>query len=95
LLLESGFPLIGAVGRLQFEVLEYRLKDEYGVISVLAPLPYECSSWLFGDISTLKKPHEAKLVKDQYDRPILLFTRQWDKDYAVRQNPDIVFRDYA
>lgn len=92
---ESGFPLIGAVGRLQFEVLEYRLKDEYGVVSILAPLPYECSSWLFGDLSALKKPHEAKLVRDQYDRPILLFTRQWDKDYAIKQNPDISFRDYA
>ena len=92
---DRGFPLIGAVGRLQFEVLEYRLKDEYGVVSILSQLPFECSSWIFGDVKNLKKPHQSKLVKDQYDRPILLFMSSWDKQYAIRENPDLEFCDYA
>jgi peptide chain release factor 3 len=92
---DGGFPLVGAVGRLQFEVLEYRLKDEYGVKCILTTLPYECSSWVFGDLSTLKKPVSSKLVKDQYGRPLLLFMSQWDKNYAARENPDLTFSDYA
>ena len=34
----NGTPLLAAVGQLQFEVVEYRLKHEYGVESRMEPL---------------------------------------------------------
>src|SRR5579872_823489 len=40
---------VAAVGRLQFDVLQYRLKAEYGVESDLELLPYTCSAWLVGN----------------------------------------------
>ena len=48
--------LVAAVGRLQFDVLQYRLRQEYRVETVLDPLPYTCSAWLDGDPATFKPP---------------------------------------
>jgi peptide chain release factor 3 len=77
-----------AVGQLQFEVMQYRLKDEYGVETLYSPLPYQCSGWLIGDVATFKKPSTAMIVKDQLGRVMVLFTEQWEKQYALKQNPD-------
>ena len=46
----TGDPFIAAVGRLQFEVLQYRLRDEYGVETELSELPFQCSAWLVGAV---------------------------------------------
>lgn len=80
--------IFAAVGQLQFEVMQYRLKDEYGVETLLNPLPYQCSAWLIGDLKTFKKTTNALIVKDRYDRPIVLFSEVWEKQYAAKQNPD-------
>jgi len=80
--------IFGAVGKLQFEVMQYRLKDEYGVETRLTPLPYQCSAWLIGDLKTFKKTTSCLLVQDRSERPVVLFTSQWEKQYAIKQNPD-------
>lgn len=86
---EYGAELIfAAVGQLQFEVMQYRLKDEYGVDTLLSSLPYKCSAWLIGDIKSFQKPSNSIIVQDRYDRPIVLFTESWEKQYAVKQNPN-------
>ncbi len=86
---EYGADLIfAAVGQLQFEVMQYRLKDEYNVETLLSSLPYKCSAWLIGDIKTFQKPSNSMIVQDRYERPIVLFTEQWEKQYAVKQNPN-------
>ena len=38
--------IVGVVGVLQFEVLEYRLKNEYNVEIKLEKLPYEYIRWI-------------------------------------------------
>lgn len=85
---DSGDFIFAAIGQLQFEVMQYRLKDEYGVETLLTPLPYQCSAWLLGDIKTFKKTTTALIVKDRLERPIVLFCEQWEKQYAIKQNPD-------
>ncbi|MGQ3683772.1 MAG: hypothetical protein ACUBOA_01945 [Candidatus Loosdrechtia sp.] len=42
----SNLPLLGAVGPLQFEVMQYRLKDEYGAKSRLESIPWKVLRWL-------------------------------------------------
>ena len=84
-----------AVGRLQFEVLQYRLKDEYKVGVDLQKLPYDCSAWVIGDLDTFKKPINALLTRDQHGRPLVLFSSTWEKDYAIRENPGHQIVDYA
>lgn len=84
----SGDLIFAAVGQLQFEVMQYRLKDEYGVDTVIHPLPFQCSAWLIGDKETFKKTTTALLVQDRLNRPIVLFGEQWEKQYAIKQNPE-------
>jgi len=80
--------IFAAVGQLQFEVMQYRLRDEYGVETIVNPLPYQCSAWLIGDLKTFKKTTTALIVRDRFDRPIVLFGEQWEKQYAIKQNPE-------
>lgn len=87
-------PYVAAVGRLQFDVLQYRLKEEYGVETKLDALPYECGVWLKGDVKTFKKPSAALLVRDVKDRPVVLFRSSWEKQYAGDQNPTHTLVDF-
>lgn len=91
----GAFPFVAAVGRLQFEVLQYRLEDEYGAKTQLDMLPFQCSAWLMGDVDSFKKPTSAKIVRDEFDRPMVLFTSVWEKNYARDQNPDHDLVDHA
>ena len=83
----SGDLIFGAVGQLQFEVMQYRLRDEYGVETILTPLPYQCSAWLIGDIKTFNKTTSSQIVRDRFGRLMVLFSEQWEKQYAMKQNP--------
>ena len=80
--------LIAAVGRLQFDVLQYRLRHEYRVETILDALPFTCSAWLEGDPSTFKSPSASMMVKDQRDRVVVLFGDQLMKTIARDRNPD-------
>lgn len=84
----SGEVIFAAVGQLQFEVMQYRLKDEYGVETVLSPLPYSCSAWLVGNLATFQKTTNSLVLHDHKDRPIVLFSETWEKDYAAKLNPN-------
>lgn len=90
---QEGDLIFAAVGKLQFEVMQYRLRDEYGVETVLTPLPYQCSAWILGDVKTLKKTTSCLLVKDRRGRPMILFTSQWEKQYCMKENPNLQFVD--
>ncbi|MBJ7450285.1 MAG: peptide chain release factor 3 [Parachlamydiales bacterium] len=80
--------IYGAVGKLQFEVMQYRLQDEYKVDTILTPLSFACSAWIVGDLATFKKPTSAVVVTDSHGKPMGLFNTQWEKQYARDQNPN-------
>lgn len=86
--LHDALPFIGAVGRLQFEVLQHRLLNEYGVDTEFTPLPYACSCWLKGDPATFDKPVQAMFARDLDERLMVLFTDIWSKDRCAEKNPD-------
>ncbi len=81
-------PMVAGVGRLQFDVLQYRLENEYGVATRLEPMRYTCSAWLEGDPQTFTRNADTLLCRDHRDRPVVLFSTAWDRDYTARQNPD-------
>ncbi len=90
---QSGDLIFAAVGQLQFEVMQYRLRDEYGVDTVLSPLSFSCSAWILGDPKTFEKSSNSALVLDRFGRPMALFTSQWEKQYSIKQNPKLEFVD--
>ena len=77
------------------QVLQHRLKEEYSVDTKLELLPYECSAWLKGDPSNFKIPYSARLVQDKLERPMVLFSSEWEKEYAKKENPEHELLDYA
>lgn len=85
--------LVAAVGRLQFDVLQYRLRHEYRVETVLDQLPYTCSAWLDGDVATFKAPSASMIVKDHRNGVVVLFGDQLMKTIARDRNPDHVLKD--
>ncbi len=88
-------PYVAAVGKLQFDVLQYRLQEEYNVETKLDALSFECGCWLKGDVKTFKKPTSALIVRDTKDRPVVLFRNTWEKQYAREQNPAHEFIEFS
>jgi peptide chain release factor 3 len=88
-------PIVAAVGKLQFEVLQYRLADEYGVETKLEQLPFECSAWLEGDPDSYEPPSRSILVRDAKRRIVVLFADDWDKQSSARKHPQHKLLDYA
>ncbi len=86
--LDEMESLVAAVGRLQFDVLQYRLRSEYRVETRLDPLSFSCSAWLVGDPQTFRKPTDSMLVKDRLGRVVVLFGGQREKNFARERNPD-------
>ncbi len=92
----NGLDLfIAAVGRLQFDVLQYRLKGEYGVETVLETLPYTCSAWVQGEMESFDAPVPVLKLKDGKDRAVVLFKSAWDKEYTQRKCQGYTFLDMA
>lgn len=86
--------IVGVVGNLQFEVLDYRLKNEYGVSLIIDRLSFSVARWLAGEdlnIKTLRGMDSCLIVKDKEDRPVALFGNQWSLNWAIQQNPDVQF----
>lgn len=81
---DGGGPLIlAAVGQLQFEVVQARLKSEYNVDSELEPIAYTLARWADGGWDAVEKADaDGKLfgimiVQDRWRRPVLLFRNDW------------------
>lgn len=86
--------IIGVVGSLQFEVLEYRLKHEYGVDILMNKLPYSVARWLTGenlDVKAMKNMDSGLLVEDIKDRPVALISNEWQLRWVVERNPEVKF----
>ncbi len=84
--------IIGAVGVLQFEVLEHRLKHEYGVEIRLQQLAYKFVRWpdaTFDDIKKLNLTSSTLAAEDNGGRPILLFENEWSINWALERNKDL------
>lgn len=81
---DGGGPLmLAAVGQLQFEVVQARLKNEYNVESIMEPLTYTLARWVDGGWDAVDKADaDGKLfgimiVQDRWQRPVLLFRNDW------------------
>ncbi len=72
--------IVGVVGVLQFDVLKYRLENEYGCEIRLEALPYGFIRWVGDpsvDVTKLKRMNNVKAVKDMKGNPLLLFVNDW------------------
>ena len=82
-------PYLGAVGPLQFEVFQARLREEYGVDVDLHITGDQLVRWLAGDATEVAR--FARHVEDDQGRAVMLFRSSYDLDYTREQHPDIEF----
>ncbi len=71
----NGRKIIGTVGALQFEVIEYRLKHEYGASSRYEAVDFYKACWITGDkdeIAELKKKKYKAMAIDKHGRDVFL-----------------------
>jgi peptide chain release factor 3 len=85
-------PILAAVGQLQFEVVQFRLQNEYGVETLLEVLPYSVARWVTGGWDALHKLgrlFNTTAVKDSMGRPVLLFRNEWNCQQLAGDHPEL------
>ncbi len=87
--------IIGVVGQLQFEVVKFRLLNEYGADAIFHPMNYTCSRWYRS--ADRKKQEEFEnyyrdhIVYDARGYPMILFKSEWELGYIQGKHPEINF----
>ncbi len=90
--------LVGVVGVLQFDVLTYRLKSEYGVDLVLEQLPFNFVRWVIETpkpVSDLKLTSTSARARDAENRDVLLFENEWSIRLACENNKGLELAELA
>ena len=91
--------VVGVVGVLQFDVLKYRLNNEYNVEIRLEPLPYEHIRWIENkedfDLDKLTGTSDMKKVKDMRGNPLLLFVNEWSVGMTVDRNKGLILTEFG
>lgn len=89
--------IVGVVGVLQFEVLKYRLENEYNVEIIMEKLPYEHIRWIKNkdiDLVHLTGTSDMKKVKDMKGNPLLLFINAWSVGITVERNKGLELLEF-
>ena len=90
--------IVGVVGVLQFDVLKYRLNNEYNVEIRLENLPYEYIRWIENedvDMDHLSGTSDMKKIKDLKDRPLLLFAHEWSIRMTEERNKGLILSEFG
>ena len=90
--------LVGVVGVLQFEVLEHRLKTEYGVTMLMDRLPFRYVRWVTKSpvpVEKLKLTSTSGRAFDSEEREVLLFENDWSIRLAMENNEGLELAETA
>ena len=91
-------PILAAVGQLQLEVVQHRLKNEYGVDSNLEPMPYQLARWIndgWNEIEKIGRIFNCKILKDCWNRPVILFRNEWNLNQVLDDHPNLKLNKVA
>lgn len=82
--------LLGAVGQLQFEVFEHRMKNEYNTEVYMERLGSKIARWVEGDdVNENLSSARSLLVNDRYDKKVFLFENDFALRWFQEKNPDV------
>jgi peptide chain release factor 3 len=87
--------IIGTVGQLQFEVLQYRLKHEYGASCRYEPINLHKACWITSEnddkLSEFIRKKANYMAKDKEGRDVYLAESRWMLESAQTDYPDLAF----
>ena len=90
--------IVGVVGVLQFDVLKFRLENEYNVEIRMENLPYEHIRWIENkelDLDRLTGTSDMKKVVDMKGRPLLLFVNEWSVGMTLDRNDGLILSEFG
>lgn len=90
--------IVGVVGVLQFDVLKYRLENEYNVDIRLEQLPYEHIRWIENkeiDMDKLTGTSDMKKIQDLKGNPLLLFVNSWSVGMTLDRNEGLELSEFG
>jgi peptide chain release factor 3 len=100
----AGDMMLGAVGRLQLEVVKFRLKNEYDVDVRLEPMSVEFARWVSHEDATTLDESELRAfdrervgipTTDVKDRAVVLFAGEWQLNSAKRTFKNVHYAETA
>ena len=93
--------IVGVVGTLQFDVFEYRLKNEYKVDLIMESLPYEYVRWIdkspVEDLDDLiiGDGQDVKVVEDYHGGKLMLFSAPWSINWVLDKNKGLELSEFG
>jgi peptide chain release factor 3 len=87
-------PILGAVGALQFEVLQHRLQGEYGVDTKIEKLPFVHARWVVGpdlNAEAFDRREDTRCLEDRDGQPVILFKSDWSLRWATDNHKQLSF----
>lgn len=87
--------IVGTVGHLQFDVIAYRLENEYGTKCQFSSLDFIIAAWIDCDKATLEDFIQSRRDQIAYDKdnhPVYLAKTKWSLEREIQENPSITFR---
>ena len=93
----SAAPVLGAVGPLQFEVLQFRMQHEYNVELRFTPIDLKVARWPRGKWAPadFQRFSSVKLLKDSEGQAVLLFENQHTMRWIQEQHPGLELAETA
>ncbi len=95
--LRNNDLILGAVGPLQFEVVAFRLQDEYGVQCVFEPVGVHTARWIAGGdarrLAELRERAHEHLALDHGGALVYLAPSRVNLQLTLERWPDIEFRE--
>ncbi len=95
--LRNNELILGAVGQLQFEVVAFRLQDEYGVQCVFEPVAVHTARWVLSAVPARleefrRRAHE-QLALDHAGALVYLAPSRVNLELTIERWPDLSFRE--
>ena len=91
----NGRKIIGTVGALQFEVIQYRLEHEYGAICKYEPIQIYKACWIESDnaaqLEDFRKRKHNNMAYDKRGNEVFLADTSYALSLAIEKFPDIKF----
>ncbi|MCW5966794.1 MAG: peptide chain release factor 3 [Bryobacterales bacterium] len=92
-------PILGAVGRLQFDVVESRMLQEYGAKVRMEPMSFSCARWMKADpdaMDSIRWPSRGiEVCRDHEGHLVCLFESAWDLRMISQNHPKVIFEKTA
>lgn len=82
--------LLGAVGQLQFEVFEHRMRNEYNAEVLMEGMGSKIARWVDGEtVDENLSSSRSLLVKDRFDQYVFLFENDFALRWFQEKNPKV------